>query len=68
MSPKLRGFVSIAMAQLMSCEYVLSIAAALGVREAISLQELEAARKLESNDPKISPALRFAKRMVEVHW
>jgi alkylhydroperoxidase family enzyme len=66
MSTKLRGLISIAMAQLMSCEYVLSVASALDVREGISPEELQAARSLESNDPKITQALRFAKRLLDL--
>ena len=65
MPTKLRRLISIAMAELMTCEYVLSIAAALGVREGITSDELQAARNQQSNDPKIAQALRFAKRMID---
>jgi len=67
MPAKLRGLITTTLAQLLGCEYVLSIAAALGTREGISSEEFEAARKAESNDPKIALALRFVKHMVELH-
>ncbi|PYX64940.1 MAG: hypothetical protein DMG78_30115 [Acidobacteria bacterium] len=55
------------MAQLLGCEYMLSVAAAVGTREGLSSEEFEVARNAESHDPKIAQALRFAKRMVENH-
>lgn len=67
MPAKLRGLITTTLAQLLGCEYVLSIAAALGTREGISAEEFEAARKGTSSDPKIAQALRLAKRMVEAH-
>jgi DNA-directed RNA polymerase specialized sigma24 family protein len=67
MPAKLRGLITTTLAQFLGCEYVLSIAAALGTPAGISSEEFEAARKGTSDDPKITQALRFAKRMVEVH-
>ena len=67
MSTRLRGLITVAMAQLLGCEYMLSVAAAVGTREGLSSEEFEAARNAESHDPKIAQALRFAKRMVENH-
>jgi alkylhydroperoxidase family enzyme len=65
MPTKLRGFISIAIAEILGCEYMLSIAAAIGVREGFTSEELEAARKATSRDTKIAQALRFVTRMVE---
>ena len=67
MSTRLRGLITVAMAQLLGCEYMLSVAAAVGTREGLSSEEFEVARNAESHDPKIAQALRFAKRMVENH-
>lgn len=67
MSAKLRGLLTIAIAQVMGCDYTLSVALALGAREGLSVEELEAARHGESEDPKTALALRFAMRVVEEH-
>jgi alkylhydroperoxidase family enzyme len=67
MPPKLRLLITMAVSQVMSCEYTLSIAATIGIRQGLSVEELEAARHAESNDPKIACALRFAARVVEQH-
>lgn len=65
MTPKLRALIAVSLAQLMGCEYVLSIAAALGTREGITVEEFEAARKGESQDPKIAAALGFARHVIQ---
>jgi alkylhydroperoxidase family enzyme len=65
MTTKLRGLLTIAIAQAMGCEYILSVALALGVREGLSLEELEAGRHTQSEDPKIAAALNFAVRAIE---
>jgi len=62
---KLRGLLTIAIARAMGCEYILSVAVALGLREGLSLEELEAARHRQSEDPKIGAALSFAVRAIE---
>lgn len=67
LSAKLRALLTTAIAQVMGCEYILSVAVALGAREGLSVEELEAARSGESEDPKIALALRFAMRVVEEH-
>ena len=65
MSPRLRGLLTVAIAQALGCEYILSVGFALGQREGLSRNELEAARRGESNDDKIARALRFALHAVE---
>lgn len=60
MSTRLRGLLTMAIAQVMGSEYILSVAVALGTREGITLQELEAARCGDSEDSKIALALGFA--------
>jgi alkylhydroperoxidase family enzyme len=65
MTTKLSGLVTIAIAQAMGCECILSVAVAFGVREGLSLEELEAARHIQSDDPKVAAALGFAVRAIE---
>lgn len=67
MSPKLRALITIVVAQSLDCDYMLSLAHAIAARQAVSPEEFEAARTAKSSDPKISQALSFAKRMVEMH-
>src|SRR5437879_7856937 len=64
MSTRLRGLITVAMAQHLGCEYMLSVAAAVGTREGLSSEEFEAARNAESHDPKIAQALRSEERRV----
>ena len=67
MSSRLRGLLTVAIAHLMGCEYVLSIAVALGQREGIPIEDLEAARHGFARNPKELAALQFAIRAVEKH-
>ena len=66
MTTKLRGLLTIAIAQEMRSEYILSVAVALGVREGLSLEELEAARHTKCDDPRITAALSFAIHAIQV--
>ena len=65
MTSKLRGLLTMATAQAMGSEYILSVALVLGVREGLAPEELEAARQAQSDDPKIAAALGFAIRALE---
>ena len=66
-SSKLRGLITAAIAQALGGDYILSVAVALGAHQGLSLDEIEAARRGESNDPKIATALQFAVQAVEKH-
>lgn len=63
----LRGLLTVAIAQTMGCEYMLSIAAAFGAREGLSPAELEAGRRAQSSDPRVAQALQFAVRAIDRH-
>jgi alkylhydroperoxidase family enzyme len=65
MSPRLRGLLTAAIAELNRCDYIVSLAYVLGPREGLSADELTAGRRLESPDPKIAAALRFAASVVD---
>lgn len=64
LTPKLRGLMTAAVSELNGCEYTLAVAMALGRREGLTEDELNAARRIEANDPKTLAALRFAARAV----
>ena len=64
MTPRLRGLISTAVAEINGCDYTLSIAFALGRREGLTEEELTDARRAEANDPRVSAALRFAAKIV----
>jgi uncharacterized peroxidase-related enzyme len=64
MTPKLRGAIAATVSEINGCDYTLSIAFALGPHEGLSHDELAAARRAESNDPKAAAALRFAAKTV----
>lgn len=65
MSPRLRGLLTAAIAELSGCDYVLSHAYVLGPREGLTLDEVTAARRLESSDQRVAAALRFAAQVIE---
>lgn len=60
MTPKLRGLITVAVSEVNGCDYTLSTAFALGRREGLGEEELEAARRAEAGDSKTAAALRFA--------
>ena len=62
---KLRGLITAAIAEALGGEYILSVAAALGTRQGITLDELEEARRGQSKDGKIAVALRLAVEAVK---
>jgi alkylhydroperoxidase family enzyme len=64
MPPRLRGLLTAAIAELSGSDYVLSLAYVLGPRQGVSADEVTAARRLESADPKIAAALRFAASVI----
>lgn len=65
MNPHLRGLLTAAIAEMSGSEYVLLLAYMLGPRQGVSAEEVTAARRLESNDPKIAAALQFAAKVIE---
>ena len=65
MPSRLRGLLTAAIAELSGSDYVLSLAYMLGTRQGVSADEVTAARRLESDDPKIAAALRFAAKVIE---
>lgn len=64
MSPKLRGLITTTVSEINGCDYTLSTAFVLGKREGLSEEELTAARRADSSDPKTSAALRFSAKAV----
>jgi uncharacterized peroxidase-related enzyme len=64
MTPKLRGLITTTVSEINGCDYTLSIAFALGQREGLRQEELEAARRAEANDSRTATALRFAAKTV----
>ena len=65
MPSRLRGLLTAAIAELSGSDYVLSLAYVLGQRQGVSVDEVTAARRLESDDPKAAAALRFAAKVIE---
>ncbi len=65
MTAKLRALITTAVAELNGCDYTLSVAMVLGRHVGLSVDELNAARQIQANDPKTAAALRFAQRIVE---
>jgi uncharacterized peroxidase-related enzyme len=63
-SPKLRGLITATVSEINGCDYTLSIAYALGKHEGLSDEELKAARRADSADPKTAAALRFAAKVL----
>ena len=64
MSPKLRALITAAVADLNGCDYTLSTAMVLGPRAGATVEELNAARQVQSSDPKIAAALQFTAQIV----
>ena len=64
MTPRLRGLITVAIAELNGCDYTLSTAMALGRREGVAVAELEAARRGEASEPYARAALGFAAAVV----
>ena len=64
LTPKLRGLIAAAVSEINGCDYTLSTAMALGRQEGLTEDELNAARRLEANDPRAAAALRFAAKTV----
>ena len=64
MTAKMRGSITAAIAESNGCDYTLSVAYALGRAEGLSEDELNAARRGQSKDPRIDAALRFALEVV----
>ncbi len=64
LSPKLRGLITVAVSEINGCDYTLSTAMALGRREGLSDDQLEAARRAEADDAKAASVLRFAARVI----
>jgi AhpD family alkylhydroperoxidase len=64
MTGPLRALITTAVAQLNGCDYTLSVAMVLGRHAGLTEQELNAARQLQSSDPKTAAALRFVAGLV----
>ena len=64
MSPKLRALITAAVAELNGCDYTLSTAMVLGPRAGATVEELNAARQVQSSDPKTAAALQFTAQIV----
>ena len=60
LTPRLRGLITVAVAELNGCDYTLSTAMALGRREGLKEHEFTRARRAEASDPETAAALRFA--------
>lgn len=66
-SPKLRSLISALVSEINGCQYTLATALTFGRREGASDEELSAARRAESSDPKTAAALRFVVQTVRGH-
>ena len=64
MAPKLRALITAAVAELNGCEYTLSNAMVLGPRAGATVEELNAARRIQAEDPKTALALQFTNQLV----
>ena len=62
--PKLRELLAVAVGQLNGCDYCLSAHTAGGRRLGLTAEQLLAARRGESDDPKTAAALAFARAVV----
>ncbi len=60
----LRNQLALVVAETTGSRYFLSLAEALGRRDGLSAEEIAAARRAESRDPRASAALRFAANLV----
>lgn len=60
LSEGLRDLISITVAQITGADYLLSFAHVLAKREGLSDEQINAARRGESSDPKTAAVLRFA--------
>jgi alkylhydroperoxidase family enzyme len=65
--PKTRVLVAAAIAEWNACDYTLSIAMAMGRRQGIPEEDLEAARHGRSADARTADLLRFALSIVRLH-
>jgi AhpD family alkylhydroperoxidase len=61
---KVRDLIAVTVAEMAGCDYTLSAVSALARSGGRSERELADARAAESEDPKISAALRFAAKIV----
>ena len=61
----LRTLIAAAVSQALKGEYVLSVAAALGQKEGVSTEEIDAARHAQSNDPRVALVLDFAREIAD---
>jgi AhpD family alkylhydroperoxidase len=64
LSPKTRALITVAIAELNGCDYTLSLGMALGKRQGVPEDELDAARSGRANDAKTRNTLEFATNVV----
>jgi AhpD family alkylhydroperoxidase len=64
---RLRDLISITVAQITGCDYLLSFAHVLSKREGLSDEEMNAARRGESSDGKTAAVLRLAAKAAREH-
>lgn len=64
LSPRTRALITVAVAELNSCDYMLSLGMALGIQQGVAMVELEAAREGHATDSKTADTLQFASDIV----
>lgn len=65
MTPKSRALITAAVAELNGCDYTLSNAMALGPKAGATVEELNAARRIQASDAETAAALQFTARLVK---
>src|SRR5215467_10583992 len=66
LSPKRRALITVAIAELTRCDYVLSIGIAIAKRQGVADDELQAARRGRSSDDRTARTLEFATDIVRL--
>jgi uncharacterized peroxidase-related enzyme len=65
LEPALRERIALAVGQANSCDYCLAAHSAIGKMVGLTADEVAAARRAESDNPKYAAALKFARTVVE---